>query len=142
MRTKMKQTGTASSIPAGLACGALTATGITLVSAVAAANLVNREILGWENIGYAVLVILMLSSWLGAVVSAEKIKRQRLAMCITSGLIYFGILLIVTGLFFGGQYSGVGETALLIFCGSMLGVLTGYRGKTRRNNRKNRLYNR
>jgi len=142
MTVNRKPTGTASAVPAGLAAGVISAVAMTLLGALITAKLIDAQIIGWNASGYCVLLILVLSSWMGAVVSGRKIKRQRIAVCAATGVLYFGALLLTTALFFGGQYSGVGETALLIFCGSMLGVLTGYRGKTRRNNRKNRLYNR
>jgi len=42
-----------------------------------------------------------------------------------SGIIYFATLLVITALFFGAQYSAVGETSLLVLCGSILAALTG-----------------
>lgn len=136
MTVNRKPTGTASSIPAGLVSGALAAMITTLVGAAVMAKLIDREILAQNSTGYGVMVILLLASWLGAVTAAGKIKRQRLIICLASGAIYFGLLLAATALFFGGQYSGVGETGLLIFCGSMLGIFTGYAGKTGKNRRK------
>lgn len=130
MTVNQKPTGIAATVPAGLAWGAFAASSITLAGAGITAILIDREILSWEQSGYAVLIILLLASWLGASASAGKIKRQRLMICIASGAVYFSMLLLITALFFGGHYSGVGETALLIFCGSMLGVFTGYRGKS------------
>ena len=50
--------------------------------------------------------------------------------------VYFIVQLVMTGLFFGGKYSGVGETGLLIFCGSMLGVFIKQPENRRRNRRK------
>ena len=142
MTVNRKPTGLASTIPAGLASGALAAVAATLAGTAVTAKLINAEVMAWDKSGYAVLLILLLASWLGAVVAAGRIKRQRLAMCLSAGLIYFGILMLMTALFFGGQYSGVGETGLLIFCGSMLGVFTGYGGKTGRKRQKFRLHNR
>ena len=141
MTVNRKPTGTASGIPGGLAWGTLASLAMTLAGAGITAKLIDGEILSWDDSGYAVLVILLLSAWLGAIAAAGRIKRQRLLVCIAAGAVYFGMLLLITALFFGGQYSGVGETALLIFCGSMLGVFTGYRGKTGRNRRKIRMRN-
>lgn len=141
MTVNRKPTGTASSIPAGLAGGTLVSAGITLAGALLTANLIGREVLSWNRCGYAVMVILLLSSWGGAMVAAGKIKRQRLLVCLGSGAIYFIMLLLATALFFGGQYSGVGETGLLIFCGSMLGSFVRLEGKNRRKGRKIRLRN-
>lgn len=142
MTVNRKTTGTASSIPAGLASGALVSIGMTLAGAFLTAKLLDSQILKWDNCGYGVLVILLISSWAGAVVTASKVKRKRLVMCLASGGIYFILLMISTALFFGGKYSGVGETGLLIFCGSMVGLFSGFPGKNRRKRRKIKVANR
>lgn len=142
MKVRQKTTGTASSVPGGLAYGALAAVVLTLGGAAITAFLIESEKIAWRNTGYAVLIILLLSSWIGATVTAGRVKRRRLAMCMASGGVYFAILLASTALFFGGQYSGVGETAILVFCGSILGVFSGYRGKSRRISKKMHLSNR
>ena len=138
MTVNRKPTGTAASIPAGLAWGAMAETAVTLAGTLAATALINREILKWDNSGYAILIILLLSSWIGAMVASGKIKRRRAVVCIASGLIYFLLLLMTAALFFGGRYSGVGETALLIFSGSILGIFSQYTNKNRRKRRKMR----
>lgn len=142
MTVNIKPTGRASSMPAGLAWGGLVALGGTLLGTAFAAKLIDAGRMSWNASGYAVMIILVLSAWIGATTAAGMVKRQRLMVCLSSGVVYFSILMILTGLFFGGQYSGVGETALLILCGSMFGILGRYPGKTRRNVRKTRVRNR
>lgn len=142
MTVNAKPTGRASTIPVGLAWGAGTAMAGTLLGAGIGAKLMDKGYISWRSSGYAVLVILILSAWLGASVAAGKIKRQRLAVCLASAMIYFIVLMLVTALFFGGKYSGVGETMLLIFCGSMMGIFGKYPGKTKGNPGKTRRYNR
>ena len=141
MRVNRKPTGRAVAVPVGLGWGLLTSAVITLSGCLLAAHLINREILSWNHSGYGVMAILLLSAWAGAAVSAGKIKRRRAVMCLGAGTAYFLMLMTVTALFFGGQYSGVGETGLMIFCGSMLGVLTGIREKRGRNTPKFRARN-
>lgn len=136
MTVNRKPTGRASSIPAGLGWGTAVSMAMTFLGAAAVAKLIDGGMMDWSKCGYGVLGILLLSAWMGALVAAGKIRRMRLSVCMAMGGIYFCCLMLITALFFGGQYSGVGETALLIFCGSMLGVLTGYPGKTRRNRLK------
>ena len=136
MTVNRKPTGRSSSIPAGLGWGTATAMTVTVVGTAAVAKMIDSGIMDWSNCGYGVLGILMLSAWTGAMVAAGKIKRIRMAVCMAMGAVYFCCLMLMTALFFGGRYSGVGETALLIFCGSMLGVFSGYPGKTRRNRLK------
>jgi len=139
MTVNRKPTGTASSIPAGLAAGAIVSAGLTIAGTLLTSKLIDGEVIGWDVSGYAVLVILLISSWAGSMVSAARIKRQRMLMCLASGGAYFIMLLMATAIFFGGQYSGVGETGLLIFCGSMLGSFAGFRGKSKRKRGKIKL---
>ena len=141
MRVNRKPTGRAVAVPVGMGWGLLTSASITLLGCLVAAYLINREILSWNHSGYGVMAILLLSAWAGAAVSAGKIKRRRAVMCLGAGTAYFLMLMAVTALFFGGQYSGVGETGLMIFCGSMLGVLTGIWEKRGRNTSKFRARN-
>ena len=129
MTINKKVTGTASTIPAGLAVGGLVSAAMTLIGAAIAAKLINSEILPWDQAGYAVMIILLLAAWLGAVVAAGRIRRRRVAVCAASGITYMLFLLCVTALFFGGTYSGVGETGLLIFCGSTVAIFTGQGNK-------------
>lgn len=124
-----KMTGRASSVPSGLVYGAAINMGVTLIIAVILAKLVDAEMMACENIGYGVMVLLLVASYLGAFVSSGKIKRQRLLICFMSGLVYFAILLTITALFFGGQYEGVGVTLLLVFSGSMSAAFLSGREK-------------
>ena len=140
MTVNRKPTGLAASIPAGLCWGAAVSLAMTVLGAAAVAKLIEKGIMDWSKCGYGVLMILIISAWTGAMVAAGKVRRMRMAVCMEMGAVYFCSLMILTALFFGGRYSGVGETALLIFCGSMLGVFAGYPRKTRRNSRKREVY--
>ena len=139
MVANQKVTGTASSIPGGLTAGA----GISLLTTIAGswmfAYLISTEKLPQSGIGYCAMAIILLSSLLGASVSAHRIKRRLLYVCILSGLIYYMILLSMTALFFGGQYQAMGVTALLVTGGvgtAALLCLRGGGGPHRRKRRK------
>lgn len=121
----MKKRDVALSIPAGLAWGALVSLGVTLAGTVVLTWLVDRQRLAMEKIGYGLLVLLLLGSYLGAMMAYRRIKRRRLLVCLASGAVYLALLLTITALFFGGQYSGVCTTALLILAGSGAAALLG-----------------
>lgn len=132
MSKHQKITGRASSVPAGLASGAavsvMTTGGLTVLMAM----LLEQESITWEMAGYGILIMIMLSAFLGALTACTRIRRQRLLVSVMSGGLYFAILLSVTALFFGGQYQAVGVTALLIAGGCTCSVLlTGRQGKRR-----------
>ena len=120
-------TGRTKSMPAGLALGAAGSLGITFVMAAVGAKLVDMGTLKEGTIGYIAMVILLAASFCGGMISVGCIKRRKLMVCGLSGLIYYGILLSMTALFFGGQYAGMGVTALMVLCGCGLVVLSGAR---------------
>ena len=140
MYLKHKATGLAMSIP-----GALTLSGgleliLTLCSSAVLAKLVEIQRIQEQNIGYSVIGMLLAISFLGAVLAAEKVKHQRLMVCLLSGVVYWCLLLAISALFFGGQYEAVGETGILILCGSAVAALLGlHRGNYKVIRRKKRI---
>lgn len=131
-----KPTGRASSMPGGLAIGAAISLVVTILLAAMLAKLIEGQTIAEENMGYGVMVILLAASFLGAMASYGKIKRQRVIVCLLSGALYFGILLSITALFFGGQYEAVGVTGLLVLCGSGAAALLGLHGNSKGRRRK------
>ena len=113
--------------PCLLAIGAVCSLAATLVLTAILAKLVEAETLPVEKVGYGIMVLLIVSSFAGAMISFGRIKRQRMLVCIVSGVIYFAMLMSITALFFGGQYSAVGTTALLVLAGSGAAALLGLR---------------
>ncbi len=122
-----KPTGRTSSMAGGLTAGGCVSLTTTLAAVALLAKLVDMERVAWENVGYGIAAALLLSSYLGAITAYGKIRRQRLMVCTAAGAVYFGILLSVTALFFGGQYEAVGVTAALVFGGSTTAGLIGLR---------------
>ncbi len=129
MKAMQVLSGRASSLPGGLAFGVCISAGITFLGTAILTWMLDREIILWEKIGYGIMITLLLASFLGALAAYGKIKRQRLAVCLMEGAIFFALLLSITALFFGGQYNGVGVTACLVAggCGSagLLGLRQG-----------------
>lgn len=123
MKRVFNHSGKASSIPAGLAWGGATSLIMTLVLAAILAWLVIGEKIQQSQMGYGIMAILTASSFLGAKTAFARIQRRRMMVCAGAGCVYLGILLSITALFFGGQYSGVGETAVMILCGCALAFL-------------------
>lgn len=135
---RFSASGKASSIPAGLAWGVSVSTFSTLLLSAVLTFLIDKGKMSWESIGYGIMCILLFSSFVGAKVSYRRIKRQRLMVSVMFAVLYLGVLMSATALFFGGQYDGVGVSALLVFGGSVTSALlrkdgkrAGDRGKTR-----------
>ncbi len=118
MTIKRSQKGTASSVSAGLTVGTAVSMGITILGAMLLGRMIASEQLPWERVGYGIMLILFLSSFLGAYIACGRIKRKKMMIAGCSGLLYFAVLLMSTALFFGGQYEAVGVTALMILAGS------------------------
>ena len=129
MTVNRKVTGTAASIPRGLLIGNGISIALTVLLAGILAKLVSAEKLEWEQIGYGIMVLLFVSSATGTIAAVRAIKRQRLAVCLLSGGIYWLTLLAITALFFGGQYHGVVATGATILAGCGTVCLVGLRQK-------------
>ena len=114
---KIKMTGRAINLPAGTFLGAVLAFGWTILTSALLAWLVHKEVLKEENIGYGSMAILLSSALLGSMLAYSKVHRQKLWLCICVGIVYYLMLLSLTALFFGGQYTGMGVTGLLILGG-------------------------
>ena len=124
-----KPTGRAMSIPAGLAVGAAISGLITLLGCLILTWMVLKGSMVFEFIGYGIMILLLLGAFLGAAVAQGRVKHRRSMVCMLSGLVYFLILLAITALFFGGQYSGIGVTALLILAGAGTAALIFGKGR-------------
>ena len=136
MMVNTRPTGRAMTLPGGLAVGL----GVSMFVTIAATLILTKWVLGdrmqMQNIGYGILILLITASFLGAMVAQGRVKHRRLLVCILSGVVYYCVLLGSTALFFGGQYSAVGVTGLLVLAGSgaaaLLAAGKGSCRKTRR----------
>ena len=118
MQSSGKITGKSMSVPGGLVLSGTISMGITLLISILLAKLLDSQKLGWEQTGYWIMVMLFAAAFAGGKVGIAAIKRQRLAVSAMCGLLYWGLLLCMTALFFGGNFNAVPETALIIIAGS------------------------
>lgn len=125
MVRNQKPTGKAVSIPAGVGIGTLAALGWTLLCAAVLAKLMEMEILPENAVGYGAMMILLSGSFLGSLLAVQKVKSRRLQVSMLTAAGFYLSLLAMTALFFGGQYTGMGVTGLLVFGGSGTSVLMG-----------------
>ena len=130
-----KNTGRSMSLAGGLALSGAVSLGITLLLSILLAILLDRQLLSWEQAGYWIMVMLFVAAFLGAKAAITAIRRQRIAAATMSGLLFWGLMLCFTALFFGGKFSAVPETALIIIAGSgcaaMVSLPQRKRGKHR-----------
>lgn len=116
-----RATGTA--VP--MAIGMISGVGLGLITTILlsglVAYLVLTEKLQETSVGYCAAIILASSVGLGCLIATVLIKRMLMQVCIGVGGSYYGMLLVITALFFGGNYRGMGVTALVVF-GTALAV--------------------
>ena len=136
MVTKRKANGRAMSLPAGVGIGTAAALGWTLAAAAILAKLMDLERLPEDAVGYGAMVILLVAGFLGAVTAFAKVKGKRLQVSLITAAAYYLSLLSMTALFFGGQYAGMGVTALVILGGSGTAILLGLRSDGRKKGRR------
>lgn len=114
MSVKQKATGRASALPLGIAIGVLIALLITLGGSAFLAYLIYKETIPENAVGTGSAVILLLSAAAGAIAANRKVKRKFIQVSLMTGAGYFLNLIALNALIFGGQYAGVGMTALLV----------------------------
>lgn len=125
MVVNQRVTGRASTMPAGLAVGAIISLAVTVAGSAATAWMLNSQKIREASIGYCAMVILLLSSSSGAAAAVARVKRRKMMVCCLNGCMYYLCLLSLTALFFGAQYQGIGVTGLIIMCGSILVAMVG-----------------
>lgn len=119
-------------IPGALLTGAAAALAWSILCGVITAKLVETEKLNFSAIGYAAMFIHLTASMLAAWIAWHRVRKNRLPVCLGAGGIYYLSLLGITALFFGGIYTGMGTTALMVVAGSVIPALCGAAGKGRR----------
>ena len=112
-----KVTGRALSMPASFAIGVFISLGMTLILSVILAKLISTEKVEWERVGYWIMAILLTASAIGSKATCLMVKRRKAVSCLIAGILYWLGLLIIAALFYGGQYTGIGVTGIIILCG-------------------------
>lgn len=112
-----KVTGKALSMPASFAIGVSISLGLTLILSAILAKLISIEKVEWERAGYWIMVILLTASAVGTKATCVMIKRRKAMSCLIAGALYWLGLLIIAALFYGGQYTGIGVSGMIILCG-------------------------
>ena len=129
-----KITGRTVSVPEGLAISGFVSIGITLAVSAAIAVALDSEKITWEQAGYWIMGMLFAASFIGGKFAYSALKRQRILVSCMAGMVYWGLLLCMTALLFGGQFEAVWEAAGMIVAGSGTAALIA--GKTKSKHRK------
>lgn len=116
--------------------GSVTAVIAAFLFAAILAKLVDMETLKMENIGYGILIAHLCAVYLGARVAMTGAGKEGTTAAGITGALYFLVLLLVNGLFFGGEFAGLGTTLLLVAAGVGLVLLTGHGRKPGRHRKR------
>ena len=138
MTVNHKVTGTAVSMPMGIGIGCGISMLLTVLGAGIAAKMIADEVLRETAIGYSAMTIVLIASSIGSLLAIRKVKRRKLQVSMLVGAVYFVSLMAMTALLFGGQYQGMGVTALLVDAGSGAVALLGSRERKPAKFRKGR----
>lgn len=139
MLKSITNTGKSLSFPGGMTVSGITSMSITILASVIIAQMLDSGQITWEQSGYWIMGMLLLSAFLGAKAAIVTIKRQKLAVSMMSGILYWGIMICVTALFFGGNYDAVLETAALIIAGSGCAAMVSLPQKRSRRKRRRKV---
>ena len=122
------------SIPAAVGVGTVISTIVMLIGAIVIALLISNELISDQSMDYGVLALTMLSAILGCSVSNVVAKRRLLIVSVCTAVTFLLVLISITAIFYGGQYSAIPVTALVILGGGVSSVLiigkTIYKTKT------------
>lgn len=124
-----KITGKAPSVGSAVSVGVALGLAWTLVSAMIIAKLVDAEVLAMESVGYAAMIAVLSAVFFGASVAGRKAGHMVVQSAAISGAAYFLCLLLVNALFFGGSYTGMGITFLMVILATGAAIAVPGKGK-------------
>ena len=96
----------------------------TIGASLVVAMLIDREMLPMEKVGYGSMGILLICGYLLAKKSGAGKGRGQLIGTAASVGIYYLLLLLANGTFFGGEFRGFGVTLSVLLIGAILGSLS------------------
>lgn len=135
MTSAFKPTGKTRSIAGGLGIAAAVSMTLTILLSAAIAYFLSKERITWQQAGYWIMGMLFVSAWIGGKCAYLSVKRQCFLVSAMAGLLYWGLLLCISALFFGGNFGAVGETAGIVAAGAMSSALLrrpGRKGQNRK----------
>lgn len=126
-----KITGRAPSLGKSVAAGVLLGTAWTVLCAVILAKLIDSGVMPMEKVGYGSMAAVLSAVFAGASLAGRKAGHMVVQAAAISGAAYFLCLLLVNALFFGGSYSGMAVTFVLIALATAAAILTAGKGSGR-----------
>lgn len=131
-----KISGRAPSLGKSVAAGVLLGAAWTLLCAIVLAKLIDSGVLPMEKVGYGSMAAVLSAVFAGASLAGRKAGHMVIQAAAISGAAYFLCLLLVNAMFFGGSYSGIAVTFVLIALATGLAILAAGKGSGRRHRKR------
>ena len=109
-----KVTGTALPMALGITIGVGSSILMLVLSVVFIARLIIGEKMPLSAIGYVIMAAHVLSVCMGGIIASAAFKHRKMVVCLIVSAMYYLVLVSCTAIFFGGQYQGMGITALVV----------------------------
>lgn len=137
MTTKTTRAIAPSQIPQALLKGLAVSVLIMLGGTALMSALIIREVVRETAIGYCAMGILLISAMAGAFAAIRKAEKQKYAVSLLQGALYFIVLMAANALLYKGGYEGIGASLILIMGGSIAAAFlrktsAGYRRPSKR----------
>lgn len=126
-----KISGRAPSLVKSVATGVSLTAVWTLGSAAIIAKMLENEVISMNHVGYGAMAAVLSAVFMGATLAGKRAGHMVVQAAALSGAGYFVCLLLVNALFFGGTYTGMGTTLLLIILATALALLAAGKGRGR-----------
>ena len=131
-----KITGRAPSLGKSVAAGVLLGAAWTVLCAVILAKLIDSGILPMEKVGYGSMAAVLSAVFACASLAGRKAGHMVIQAAAISGAAYFLCLIFVNAFFFGGSYSGLAVTFVLIALATTAAILAAGKGSGRRGRKR------
>lgn len=125
MQKIINHNGKASTVASSMVMAGLTSMFTTIIATAVITNFIHTEKIAWNHAGYWIMVMLFISSFIGGKYAIYAAQMPKMIISLMSGLLYWGLLLCITAIFFGGNFESVWETAGVILAGCGCSALLG-----------------
>lgn len=123
-------------MPAAIGIGAAVGVIVTMIGAMILTFLLAGEQVSVDAMDYGIYLILFLGAFVGAIVATACFKQRRLIVVACTAATYLLILMSGNAMFFGGEYSRVGGTLLVVAIAAAGAVFAGKGGAKSTKHRK------
>lgn len=106
------------------------------VCAAIIAKLLDSEVLRMESVGYGSLIAHLTAVFIGSKAAMGKAGHMPMPAAAATGVCYYLCLLLVNALFFGGYFTGMGTTLLLVVLAAGASILTAGQGRGHKRRRR------